>query len=149
MKTFKTLDLAAQFYNLAKGLRLPSHLRDQMLRASSSIALNLSEGNAKLSPKEKRRFYQIAFGSLRECQTILRLECAGDPRLHDLADHLGACLYKLTRPLLGKSGENILKATDWLRGCRSSLWLIFLLICMRSPLRRRRRRVARPLWVLD
>ena len=97
MKTFKTLELAVQFYELVRDVKLPSHLRDQMARASSSIALNLSEGNAKISVK-KCRFYQIAFGSLRECQTILRLERAGDSRLHDLADHLGACLYKLTRP---------------------------------------------------
>ena len=98
MKTFQTLELAVQFYDHARGVRLPAHLRDQMARASSSIALNLSEGNAKISPKEKRRFYQIAFGSLREYQTILRLERVGDPKLHDLADRLGACLYRLCHP---------------------------------------------------
>ena len=60
--------------------------------------MNLAEGNAKSSPKDKRRFFEIALGSLRECQIILQLERVTDSELLDVADHLGGCLYKLTRP---------------------------------------------------
>ena len=48
-KSLQALDLVIEFYQQVKQLNLPSHHRDQMLRAASSMALNLSEGNAKLS----------------------------------------------------------------------------------------------------
>jgi four helix bundle protein len=79
MKTFRTLELAVEFYTMARKLKVSSHHKDQLARASSSISLNLSEGNAKLSTKDKKRFYEIAFGSLRECQIILRLENISEP----------------------------------------------------------------------
>ena len=93
---FRSLDLAVEFCQQVKLLRLPIHLRDQILRASSSVALNLAEGSGKPSPKDKRRFYSIALGSLRECQAIMRIEGIEDLKLLDLTDHLGASIYKLT-----------------------------------------------------
>ncbi len=71
MKTFRTLVLSEKFYGLSEETDLRGNLRDQLLRASSSIALNLSEGNAKSSIKEKKRFYGIAYASLKECQTMV------------------------------------------------------------------------------
>ena len=96
-KTFRTRDLAIQFHETTEGIKLVGHLRDQLLRASSSIALNLSEGNAKPSAKEKKRYYQTAYASLKECETIFQLAKIQDSSLIKRADHLGACLYKLTR----------------------------------------------------
>src|SRR5688500_6663937 len=95
MKTFRTLELAIDFNDHVNELKLPSHLRDQMLRAASSIALNLSEGNAKFSVREKKRFYQMAYASQKEGQTILRLAHNRNPAIIKLADQLGASLYKL------------------------------------------------------
>jgi len=96
-KTFRTLDLAIQFYEMTQRLKLTGNLKDQLSRASSSIALNLSEGNAKPSQKEKRRYYQTAYASLKECQTIFKLARVSENQIITSADHLGACLYKLTR----------------------------------------------------
>jgi four helix bundle protein len=95
MKVFRTLELAVEFSNAVKRLRIEGHLRDQLLRAASSIALNLAEGNAKFSEKEKKRFYKIAYGSLKECQVALRLLDVTVPQLSQQADHLGASLYRL------------------------------------------------------
>jgi hypothetical protein len=39
----------------------------------------------------------MAFGSLRECQTIFLQEEITEPALHDLADFLGGGLYKLSQ----------------------------------------------------
>ena len=64
------------------------------MRASSSISLNLSEGAAKPSRKERLRFYGIAYASAKEIQAIIRLEDL--EQLAPMADHLGASLYKLT-----------------------------------------------------
>jgi four helix bundle protein len=95
MKTFRTLELAIQFNDMVTNYKLVGHLRDQLLRGSSSVALNLAEGNGKFSVSEKKRFYQIAYASLQECKTILRLARNKDPEIEQLADHLGASLYKL------------------------------------------------------
>ncbi len=102
MKTFRTLEVAIQFHELVNTVSITGHLRDQLFRASSSIALNLSEGNAKPSEKEKKRYYQTAYGSLKECQTILRLIKNQDQELEQKADHLGACLYKLVNSKIQK-----------------------------------------------
>lgn len=95
MKTFRTLDLAIEFYQLSEQQPVTGNLRDQLLRAASSISLNLSEGNAKRTPKEKRRYYHTAYASAQECKTILKLIRNQDSELENLNDRLGASIYKL------------------------------------------------------
>ncbi len=97
MRTFRTLQLATDFYDKADRLKIKGHLRDQLLRGASSVALNLSEGNAKFSVDEKKRFYQIAYASLQECKTILKLIRCEDEDLIDSADKLGAWIYNLLK----------------------------------------------------
>ncbi len=41
MRNFRTYDLAVQFYRATKSMELPGHLRSQLLRAASSVVLNL------------------------------------------------------------------------------------------------------------
>ena len=94
MKNFRTYEDSVQFYHLALEARIPRHLKDHLLRAASSISLNLAEGYGRLSVPDRQRFYRIALGSLRECQAILRLTTNGGP-LDSRADRLGACLYRL------------------------------------------------------
>jgi four helix bundle protein len=97
MKTFRTFELATEFYQKTENLKLSGHLKEQLLRAASSIPLNLAEGNAKSSVKEKKRFYQIAYGSLKECQAIFKISRVNQKEILHCADHLGACLYKLNK----------------------------------------------------
>jgi four helix bundle protein len=47
-----------------------SFLSDQLKRASLSIPLNIAEGNAKFSLKERARFFKIARASANECAAI-------------------------------------------------------------------------------
>ncbi len=61
MNAYRTLDLAKEYYQLSRKIKLSSYLNDQFHRSASSVALNLSEGNAKQSNKEKARFYEIAY----------------------------------------------------------------------------------------
>ena len=110
MKTFRTLDLAKEYYRLSRNLKLSAHLKYQYLRSCSSIALNLAEGNAKQSEKEKLRFYEIAHGSFRESLTILDLEEVQNVELRSVADRLGANLYKLTRAFSSKSARTEISA---------------------------------------
>ena len=107
MKTFRTLDLAVEFYNIVEQLKLTGHLRDQLVRAAASVPLNLSEGNAKPSPKEKRSFYQTAYASLKECQTIFKMAKLEDEKVVVMADHLGASIYKLVQSKITEIGNSI------------------------------------------
>ncbi len=105
MENFRTLKLSKQFYRVAKSEKMPRHLKDQFMRAAASISLNLSEGNAKSSTREKLRYFEIAYASFRECQTALELEGLDSKDLIRVSDHLGACLYKLTRSLMERTGK--------------------------------------------
>ena len=97
MKNFRTFDLAVEFYQLTSCLPLKSHLKDQFLRASSSIVLNLAEGRGKRTVKDQKRFFYNSLGSLRECQAILILEDMEDTEEWNALDKLGAHLFNLIK----------------------------------------------------
>ncbi len=44
---------------------------NQLDRASTSISLNIAEGNGKSTPKDRCRFFDIARGSALECASAL------------------------------------------------------------------------------
>ena len=46
------------------------HARDQWLRASQSIPLNIAEGNGKTAEADRRRCFEIARGPALECAAI-------------------------------------------------------------------------------
>ena len=93
LKNFRTHTLAVEFYKECKKTNLPAYAKDQLRRASFSIALNLAEGAARSGLKDRMRFYNISLASLREVQSIIKLEEL--KHLEEKADFLGACLYKL------------------------------------------------------
>ena len=98
MRHLRSFQLAVQFYQQAEGIKLPYHLKDQLLRAASSIALNLSEGTGKQSKKDRGRFFQIALGSVRECQAIEALAPKSfDTTASGILDRLGGSIYLLIR----------------------------------------------------
>ena len=96
LEKFDAFQIAKKYYWGCKTLKVARHLQDQLLRASSSIALNTAEGSGKRTPLDQARFYSMALGSLRECEAILALEQIDDPVLKSLGDQLGAILYTLS-----------------------------------------------------
>lgn len=67
-----SLDFAAWSYEICRSLKgLDRYTRDQLIRASQSITLNIAEACGKISPADRGRFFQIASGSARECEAIL------------------------------------------------------------------------------
>ncbi len=99
MKNFRTLDLAIELYQSSKPIKLRGAAKNQLERALLSICLNLSEGNSRLTLKERRRFFNIALGSLRESQLIIKLENIST--LSKLADQCGGSLFKLIQAVQG------------------------------------------------
>ena len=95
LEGFRTYRLSKELYGACKKVPAAHYERDQLLRAALSVVLNLAEGSAKATPKERRRFYGISLASLREVQAILDLL----PRREEfaLADRLGGGLYRLSR----------------------------------------------------
>ena len=104
LENFKAYQYAKEFYWECKALKIHRILHDQLIRASSSVALNLSEASGRRTPQDQRRHYSIAFGSLQECRTILELEKIGSPKLHKLADELAAILFTMSRKKLDSDG---------------------------------------------
>jgi four helix bundle protein len=94
MMNFRTYKLAVEFYRRTQNLCLARHLKDQLNRAAASVALNLAEGHGRKSMADRKRFFQMAMGSLRECQAILELGASGSKLVAE-ADCLAAHLYKL------------------------------------------------------
>ena len=45
--------------------------KDQLDRASTSVPLNIAEGNGKFSAKDRARFFEVARGSALECAACL------------------------------------------------------------------------------
>ncbi len=60
-----------------------------------SIALNLAEGRERTTLRDRRRFFNIAFSSLREVQAIMLIENLDNTEHYNLLDKLAAHLYKL------------------------------------------------------
>ena len=92
---FRTYKLAVEFHHRCRSAQLPDYLKDQLNRASSSIALNLAEGHGRKSKKDQLRFFFIAMGSLRESQAALDLAPTPHLELGKLASVLGAHLFRL------------------------------------------------------
>ena len=66
------LDFAVWAYALCRTLKgMDRPTRDQLIRASQSIALNIAEGCGKIPSADRGRFPQIASGSARECGAVL------------------------------------------------------------------------------
>ena len=88
---FEAYRLAIEFSEIALRIveQVPSghsSLRDQLKRASFSIALNIAEGTGKFQSPDRKRFYSIARGSAMECAAICDIAKLIDPRLESLAE---------------------------------------------------------------
>jgi len=98
-----SLEYVAFAFGLSNRLQGPvRHARDQLLRASQSIPLNIAEGNGKASDGDRRRFFEIARGSTLECaaiQDVLQVCGAIEAEENEVAkrtlDRIAAMLTKL------------------------------------------------------
>jgi len=62
-----------------------------------SVALNLAEGSGRATKKDQKRFFDIAFASLRESQAVLDLGSSPPSQALECADKLAAHLYCLIK----------------------------------------------------
>ncbi len=98
-----SIDYVAWVFGQASNLTgTHRHARDQWLRASQSIPLNIADGNGKSTEPDRRKYFEIARGSALECaaiQDVLRVSDALNDKEHQHRkghlDRIAAMLSKL------------------------------------------------------
>ena len=86
---------------LNKNKELDLYLKDQLKRATLSVALNLSEGTGRMTPADKKRFYVIARSSVYECVAILDILKETNKAFADRYDEFYSDYEKISKMLLG------------------------------------------------
>lgn len=81
-------------------------VKDQLDRASTSIPLNIAEGNGKYSPKDRCRFFDIAHGSALECAAGLDTLVAKSKVTSEQARPGKEMLQRIVRMLMGLIKRN-------------------------------------------
>jgi four helix bundle protein len=94
------IEYTADAFSVAKVLSgVHRHARDQWLRASQSIPLNIAEGNGKRSQKDRARFFEIARGSAFECAAVQDVLTASDALDRDSNREMKAKLKRIVSML--------------------------------------------------
>ncbi|MCP4900775.1 MAG: four helix bundle protein [bacterium] len=99
------LDAAAMSLALVKRVPAPfKSLADQIVRAASSVAANLSEGNGRFG-RDRFNHWRIAYGSAKEVDTFLCLlsgagvvDSSQAKQAADLFDEVRAMTWRLLHP---------------------------------------------------
>src|SRR5262245_54318018 len=76
-------------------------VKDQLDRASTSIPLNIAEGNGKYAAKDRCRFFDIAHGSTLECAAGLDVLVAKGKLTPDQIRPGKERLQRIVRMLMG------------------------------------------------
>ena len=102
-----TVALEAASKTMALVRRVPAPFRslsEQAIRAASSVAANLSEGNGRFG-RDRFNHWRIAYGSAKEIDTFLRLlsgagvvNSAQAEKAADLFDQVRAMTWRLIHP---------------------------------------------------
>ena len=105
-------------YRYCEALKGHGNAKNQLLRASQAIPLNIAEGNGKATDGDRRRYFEIARGSALECgavQDVLQVCGALSSEENDkrkaLLDRIVAMLTKL-----GRRGYAVHEAVGEYRG---------------------------------
>jgi four helix bundle protein len=90
-------------YQLTKALPQEEkfNMVQQIRRAALSVQLNIAEGASRKSALERKRFYEIARGSLIEIDAALdiaaELKYINQPEVEQLGEHMIRCFQMLTK----------------------------------------------------
>ncbi len=74
-------------------------LADQLIRASTSISLNIAEGNGRWHKGDKKQYFWIARGSIFECVAIIQATMQQDGVSKDCYSKAYATLESLSKML--------------------------------------------------
>ena len=92
--------------DLLETVQRPGDVKEQLDRASNSIALNIAEGNGKYTPKDRCRFFDTAHGSSLECAAGLDVLVARKKLTLDQIRSGKERLQRIVRMLFGLIKRN-------------------------------------------
>ena len=102
----RSIEFVVWSTDLLENLSAKSSVCDQLDRASTSVPLNIAEGNGKYTPPDRCRYFEIARGSALECAACLDVlvakgKCAADQILNGkaLLHEVVSLLFGLIRSL--------------------------------------------------
>jgi four helix bundle protein len=87
-------------------------VKDQLDRASTSMPLNIAEGNGKYTPKDRCRFFDTAHGSALECAAGLDILVAKTKLTPEQIRPGKERLQKIVRMLMGLIKRNSTREYD-------------------------------------
>ena len=64
------IEYVGRAYGFCESLKGHRNAKDQLLRASQAIPLNIAGGNGKATDGDRRRYFEIARGSALECGAV-------------------------------------------------------------------------------
>lgn len=111
LEVYKKAQLVNQqvYRFLKENKDIPGYAKSQLGRASLSIMLNIAEGSAKFSDKDRRNFYITARGSAFECSALIGfLHDEGDipadlmQEISGLYEEISRMLYAMIKNLTTK-----------------------------------------------
>lgn len=97
---------------MLEGISRLGDVKDQLDRASTSIALNIAEGNGKYTPKDRCRFFDTAHGSALECAAGLDILVAKGKLAPEQIRQGKQQLQNIVRMLFGLIKRNSDRADD-------------------------------------
>ena len=96
----KAYQINQKLYRLLRSSQIiTSYVKNQLGRASLSIMLNIAEGSAKFSIKDRRNFFITARGSVFECASIICFLCDEGEIPDTLKNDFYSCLDEISRIL--------------------------------------------------
>ena len=103
----RSISFVAWAATISEKIPKVSSLHNQLERASTSIPLNIAEGNGKWSTKDRCRFFDIARGSSLECAAALDVGIAKNFFTEQDVEPGKVELINIVRMLIG-----LIKAND-------------------------------------
>jgi len=108
----ESLAFVAWLSTLLEGTVRVGEVKDQLDRASTSIPLNIAEGNGKYAPKDRCRFFDVAHGSTLECAAGLDVLVAKGKVTADQIRSGKEKLQRIVRMLVGLTKRNSTREYD-------------------------------------
>lgn len=75
------------------------YIKNQLGRASLSIMLNIAEGSAKFSNRDRRNFYIMSRGSVFECSSLVSFLCNEGEIKQEWKEELYSCYKEISKML--------------------------------------------------
>ena len=97
----RSIEFVAWSAALLEAVTTKLSVSDQLDRASTSVPLNIAEGNGKYTPPDRCRYFEIARGSALECAACLDVLVAKGKCTADQIQIGKALLHEVVSLLIG------------------------------------------------